>query len=363
MTSAASFSSDYYEARAKFRREAEAAGGRLEIITHPERGPDGLDLSTDVAAFGRSDAERFLVLISGTHGVEGFCGSGAQIDFLRRGEVSRLPADLAVLMIHAINPFGFAWLRRTNEHNIDLNRNWIDFTAPIPDNGGYDALHHAFCPPEWSEASRTAASQDVADYVKRQGSDAMIRAVTSGQYRHPTGLFYGGLEASWSRTTQIAIFERYLGGADAVGIIDYHTGLGPWGFAEQIITSGRDTDMFRRAAQWYGGALASVVDGTSASARVAGDGLSAAPALLPEAAVTAIALEFGTYPQPEMVVALQADAWLHAHGDLASEQGREIKRQVRTAFYPDTDEWKGMVAGQSLLVCRQAIAGLARSHG
>ena len=29
-------------------------------------------------------------------------------------------------MIHALNPFGFAHLRRANEDNVDLNRNFVD---------------------------------------------------------------------------------------------------------------------------------------------------------------------------------------------------------------------------------------------
>ena len=37
---------------------------------------------------------------------------------------------------------------------------------------------------------------------------------------------------------------------------------------------------------------------------------------------------------------------------------RNVASQMRTAFYGDADDWKGMVAGQSLLACKQAIAGL-----
>ena len=82
MNSAESFSATYDEARSRFLDAACAAGGALERIAHPERGPDGKDLSTDVAWWGPTDAERVLVLISGTHGVEGYCGSGAQLDWL-----------------------------------------------------------------------------------------------------------------------------------------------------------------------------------------------------------------------------------------------------------------------------------------
>jgi hypothetical protein len=110
MNSADSFSSDYATARGKFRDAAREAGGQLDSVGHPQPGPDGGDLSTDIAWFGPRSAPAVLVMISATHGVEGFCGSGAQIDWLRRGEASRLPKDVAVLMIHVVNPYGFAWL-------------------------------------------------------------------------------------------------------------------------------------------------------------------------------------------------------------------------------------------------------------
>jgi len=65
-------------------------------------------------------------------------------------------------------------------------------------------------------------------------------------------------------------------------------------------------------------------------------------------------------PVLAVLQALRADAWLHAHGDMASAQGQTIKQQLRDAFYGDADDWKGMVAGQSLLACRQALTGLQR---
>ena len=32
---------------------------------------------------------------------------------------------LRCVLLHALNPYGFAWLRRVNEHNVDLNRNFL----------------------------------------------------------------------------------------------------------------------------------------------------------------------------------------------------------------------------------------------
>jgi len=360
LNSADSFSADYSQARMKFRGAAAAAGGVLDAFQHPEKGPDGADLYTDVARFGAPGAKKMLVLISGTHGVEGFCGSGAQVDYLRRGEVASLPGDIGLLMIHAINPYGFAWLRRVTHENIDLNRNWVDFERPLPSNAGYEALSTAIVPEEWTDSSRAAAETVIAKYAARNGAVATNQAISGGQYSHPLGIFYGGAAPSWSRTTQSRIFADHLGHASAVAIIDYHTGLGPWGFAEQITTCSPDSAAFRRARNWYGAAIKSTVDGTAAAARLAGDGMTAATALLSHCAVTAIALEVGTVPREKTRLALRADAWLHAHGDLSSSQAAGIKNQIRAAYYGDADDWKGMVAGQSLLTCRQALAGLQR---
>jgi hypothetical protein len=358
MNSATGFSATYDQARTKFKDAAAAAGGTLEALAHPERGREGEALSTDVAWFGPRTAERVLVMIAGTHGVEGFCGSGAQIDWLARGEAARLSAGVAVLMIHGVNPYGFSWLRRVTQENVDLNRNWVDFAAPLPANRGYDELSEAICPAEWSEESRAASARTLGAYLASHGPANLQHALSGGQYNHPAGVFYGGLGPTWSRRTQTQIFEAYLGAAAKVAIIDYHTGLGPWGYGEQIVTEAPGSEGYLRAKAWWGAVIASPADGTSTSAPITGDGLAAAPRLLPRAQVTAMALEVGTLPLEEVFGAVRADAWLHAHGDLASPQGAAIKAQIRAAFYGDADDWKGMVAGQSLLAVRQAIAGL-----
>jgi hypothetical protein len=196
--------------------------------------------------------------------------------------------------------------------------------------------------------------------MAEQGPAAIQQALSGGQYNHPKGVFYGGDGPTWSRRTQTAIFETYLGGAGRIGIIDYHTGLGPWGYGEPIITDRVGSPGYRRARDWYGAAITSPSSGSSTSADIVGDGLAAAPQLLAHAEVTGMALEVGVQPLAEVMDALRADAWLHAYGEPASDRGRPIKAQIRAAFYGDADDWKGMVAGQSLLACKQAIAGL---HG
>ncbi|MGA0600554.1 M14 family metallopeptidase [Caulobacter sp. KR2-114] len=353
------FAADYQAARAMFQGAVAEADGSLDSVTHPERGPDGGELATDIAWFGPRDAEKVLVTLSGTHGVEGFCGSGAQVHWLRRAEHRRLPAGVAVMLVHAVNPYGFAWLRRVTEDNVDLNRNWIDFAGPLPANPAYDRLHDIFCPAEWGAEVQAHTAAELLRFAAEHGPAALQAAMSGGQFSHPDGVFFGGAGPTWSRRTQTEIYRAHLSKAAKVGIIDFHTGLGPWGFGEQIVVARPETADFARARSWYGSAITSPSAGTSTSADITGDGLSAAPQILSNAQVTGMALEVGTRPIADVTLALRADAWLHAHGDPTSPQAAPIKRQIRDAFYGDADDWKGMVAGQSMLVCRQAVAALA----
>src|SRR3981189_917357 len=86
------FSESYAEARPKFCSAAAAAGGSIRSWFNPKaHGPNGELLYLDTARFGAADAPNMLVLIAGTHGVEGHCGSGAEIARLRNGGAAQRP--------------------------------------------------------------------------------------------------------------------------------------------------------------------------------------------------------------------------------------------------------------------------------
>lgn len=352
------FSTDYSSARTRFREAAAAAGANLDSDLYPVAGPDGDELTTDVAWLGAPDASRVFVTVSGTHGVEGFCGSGAQVDWLERGEANRLPFDTSALLIHAINPFGFAWLRRVTHENIDLNRNWIDFDAPLPENPEYDELASNLCPTEWTDESRARTFASLQGYAAKHGFPALVQAVSGGQYRHADGLFYGGTQPSAARATLTRIFEQRLSHAQHIGVIDYHSGLGPFGYGEAIVIEPPGGAVCARARRWFGNAVTAVGTADSVSAKVAGGWTGAMPDLLPKASVTAIGLEFGTVDPLQVLAALRADNWLHEHGDVRGPESAGIKQAMLRAFYADSDVWRGMVLGQSLAACRQAVAGL-----
>ncbi len=359
MAGAAYFSSDYPEARRRFAEAAARAGARLTSYPHPRRGPGGEELATDVAWLGPQDAGRVLVTLSGTHGVEGFCGSGVQTGWFDSGLAGEQRDDIAFMAVHAINPHGFAWLRRVTEDNVDLNRNFVDFAGSLPGNPGYDELAEALCPPTWDDATVAATREVLAAYAEEHGPAGLQAAITNGQYTHAEGIFFGGTAPTWSHRRLKQIFAQHLSCAERVAVIDYHTGLGPRGHGERICPVAADSPVLARVRDWYGEDFTCPALGTSSATEIRGFNVIGMEEALPGAELTAIALEYGTLPTEEVKLALRADNWLHLHGDLQSAKGKAIKAQIREAFYQDADDWKEQIWERALETQRLALAGLA----
>jgi len=353
------FGADYSDARARFLGAAGDAGARITTYQHPLRGPQREQLFADLAWLGPQTASRLLVTMSATHGVEGFCGSGCQVATFRALGADALPADTALVQIHAINPHGFAWLRRVTEDNVDLNRNFVPHDGtPYPVNEGYEALADAILPTAWSGAPRAAADARLQSYGQQHGLARLQWALSGGQYSHPHGIFFGGHAPTWSNRTLAAIVRDHLSRARVLGMIDYHTGLGPYGTGEIIAALPLASAGAKRTRHVLGAEVTSPDDGSSSSAPLTGVNQPAIEAMLGGTTYFGCALEYGTWPVPDVLNALRGDAWLHAHGDLDSEEARTIKAAVRRAFYPDADDWRRMVWQRAEDVTRRCLRGL-----
>jgi len=355
------FSSTYADARRRFTEAAEAAGFTPERhINAKVKGPRGEDLSTEVVRIGPKDAENVIFVSSGTHGVEGFCGSGAQVGMLASGIHKELPPNTALVLIHAINPHGFAHERRVNEDNVDLNRNFRDHATPAPANKAYAEIHDLLIPDDWDGAARKAADDKILAYIDKRGERTFQAAVSTGQWEFPDGLFFGGKAPTWSNQLWRKLIRDHAGTAKRIVHLDFHTGLGAYGDCEVIFGPNKliREDLARARAWW--GKVTSTSDGDSVSADVQGVNPGAIAEEAPQAQVTAVALEYGVVPVMDTLGALRADHWLYSKGkgDLASPLGKQIKKQIRNAFYGETDDWKERVYAKGAEVLRQAFKGL-----
>jgi len=354
------FAQSYVEARDKFLSAARERGARVFRHVHPSvRGAQGEELSIDLALLGGEKAPALLLLSSGTHGVEGFCGSGCQVALLNDDafldEVDR--SGVSLLLLHALNPYGFSHLQRTNEDNADLNRNFVDFAAPWPDGGAYAEIHALLLPSTWPPAEENEAKLEA--WADRHGAKAFQAAVSGGQYAFPDGMFYGGGSPSWSNLSLRAALRGQAASRSRLGWIDFHTGLGPRGHGEKIYAGRDDAAEIARAKACWGAEVTSFFDGSSTSARVSGVICNAAYDECPRTELTPMALEYGTYPLEHTLQALRAGHWLRNHPEAPPEQQAKIKRALRDTFYIDADDWKTTVYEQARAACLQAVTSLA----
>ena len=354
------FSSSYSEARLKFVAAARSAKAELDSYRLTGRaGPDNEDLTVDVAKIGPKDARNMLLVISGTHGVEGFCGSGCQVGYFNDRLFEVLPPHTGATLVHALNPFGFAWLRRVNEDNVDLNRNFQDFAKPLPSSPEYDRLHKLLVPDDWDGPKRREADAALMKYIADNGVKAVQAAVSGGQYSHADGLFYGGKEASWSNRTFRQILSDHIPPeTEKLAVLDLHTGLGPPGYGEPIYFGASNEDL-ERAIRWYGPSVRSPAKGDSVSAKLTGTLADAIRLAFPHAQTIYIALEYGTVPVMDVLAALRVDNWLHATPNRQSSLTQSIKDQIRAAFYMDASYWKAAVYGRFADFVLRASRGLA----
>lgn len=353
------FAQSYAAARDLFLAAAEAADLDVESHAHPLLGRDGETLAMDVVREGPRDAAGLLILSSACHGVEGFCGSGVQVALLRDPAWHRAVADsgVAVLYVHGLNPYGFSWWRRVTQENVDLNRNFHDFTKPLPSNPAYDEIAALLVPSRWPPAPEVDAA--LQRFIAERGLRAFQTAISSGQYDHPEGLFFGGRNPTWSHVTLRHVLQDHGRRCTRLGWIDLHTGLGPNGVGERIFACRDDAAALRRARAWWGPDVTSIYDGSSTSPLLKGLMWIVAYEECPQAEYTGIALEYGTMPLTEVMDALRADQWLENHPEVGAPQRESIKRRLRDAFYTDTDAWKARVLEQAFDAARQGLAGLA----
>ena len=363
MNLVSAFSASYAAARVKFLEAAATAGAQIESHVHPLKGREGEVLAMDVALLGAADAQQLLIVSSACHGVEGFCGSGVQVFALYDQEWLQAAASqgVAVLYIHALNPHGFSHIRRVTQENVDLNRNFHDYGQGLPANLAYRDLHALLLPQTWPPD--VANEEAIAAAIASKGMAYFQAAVTQGQHEFADGLFYGGIAPTWSNRTVRQVLQQHARRASRLAWIDLHTGLGPSGLGERIFACRDDAAALQRARQWWSGGgatpITSFYDGSSSSAKLTGLMWNSAYEECPQAQYTAIAMEYGTLPLPDMILALRAEHWLHNHPEAPADLARRIKQQMRDAFYVDTDAWKGQIISQARQSMFQAAAGLS----
>ena len=353
------FSSDYSTARDRFRQAASRLGWSVEAHPIAAAGPRGEELTIDVAASSTGDPERVVVVSSGVHGVEGFFGSAVQVALLEEWAAAG-PPPVTCLFLHSLNPYGFAWLRRVDENNVDPNRNFL------LDDERFEGAHERyaqldpFLNPRRPSSLWEPFTLKALPLVVRYGVPALRQAIAEGQYEYPRGLFFGGAEPSQSQRLLADHFPRWLHGSRSVVHLDFHTGLGARGECKLLIDYTLDDRQRRRLTEWFGGSSfeTSNSSGIPYTAR-GGLGRWCMSRTLAPDYLFAYA-EFGTYRPVQVLAGLRAENQAHHWDTPDSPATRRAKERLKELFCPADEEWRSRVLERGRDIVRRTLQELPR---
>lgn len=352
------YSQSYDEARERFAAASRAVNAR--IASYPITA--AADLLIDVAIFGAADAPT-LVISSGLHGIEGFFGSAVQLALLQRLARAQTPPRLRYVLIHALNPYGFRELRRVNEDNIDLNRNFLAEAADYHGAPrGYAELNAFLNPP--SRPTRLEPFRlRAAWHIWRRGLQTLKNAVAGGQYDYPRGLFYGGKSASASAEIVKQYCDAWLDNAQQVLHIDLHTGLGEYAMPTLLLNETTTSPYYG----WYTHAFGA--DQVEPLTRAHGTAYKASGVFghwmqqhFGSLTYRYVGAEFGTYPIVRVLAALRAENRAHHYCEPNDPALTRSKLALLECFCPSAPAWRRDALESALhIIDRGSTALLAPS--
>lgn len=358
------FSNSYAEGRSRFLNACRLAGAEVQSHTHPHlHGPAGEALAIDSAWVGQPDARNILLVSCGTHGLEAAAGAATILQWLETHGPESLGSGTAILFVHAVNPYGWAYARRGNEDGIDLNRNFIDHSAQHPQNAAYSELHPLIMKTSAAQQSLVEFSKGFQEFCEVRSNSYALNGITSGQYQHKNGLSFGGHGPSWSRQVLESVIRTHFVSTQKILHIDWHTGIGSFAQPFFILDDGPSSEAYRLASRWWPSHTIHcddvVADASIQYHGLLSEGLKAELARHSRAQMISVTIEWGTYEVDRMLEALIIDNWLaHRSSESDPEFAHEAQARLKQLFSPSDTVWRQSVLSKSQDIYREALAAL-----
>ena len=354
-----SFSSSYGEARGKFLAAARDAKARIHSYGRDDvRGKEGESLACDVAVLGPDDAERAAIVITGTHGVECFGPSAILHHWLRLSRSQVEIGDAKIVLVHALNSWGFSHKTRTTENNVDLNRNCMARDDRYDrQNASYDKLVPYLHTDAFAADENLRAYRAYKSYLDQHGWH-IENEMLEGQSHRPDGMFYTGKGPEWANRTFRTIVHEHLGAATTIGFIDWHTGVGSYGEVVYLIFDDRGSSEHEAAAGWWG---STEVDRSAFAAGAVPNyrGLVCRVIRqeLPAPRIAGAVVEFGTADAYTMFRSDRLDRWLwfDGHRDEQYDQFREDYKDINC---PRDVAWRRLALSHGPMIIDRLVNGV-----
>ena len=220
-------------------------GVEVEVSEHAIDESDDLYID-NIYLPASEENKNLIVLTTGVHGMEGYIGSVMLDVFFEEIYPTLNTETTGILIVANVNPYGMKYMRRYNENNVDLNRNfifdWDNFDKTS--NKDYPEVKE-FLQPEgkignalWHEAGFYLS---LAKEAITKGTDKVSDALLTGQYEYANGVYYGGNGDEKSTAYLKGVFNDCLDGEyENIVHIDIHSGYGPR-YNMVIFNSGYET--------------------------------------------------------------------------------------------------------------------------
>lgn len=347
---------DYIEAREQFESLAQAAGLTLEShdsgLYGPQHNGEKCRLTTDVAVWEGRGAPHTLLITTGLHGVEGYFGSAVLNRLLGFGR-EQLP-ECRCVFIHALNPYGYAYDRRFNEENVDLNRNFLlddeYYIGSPPMYAELDPLLNPCQPPSSFDGFLPRA----IGYVARRGVTKLQRAVAEGQHDFPYGLFFGGKQPAWTNKFMREQLPRLLGNSSRVTHVDFHTGLGKWASWQLLLDVAPTVGQRDWLSDVVGESGFLCADSESAHYRARGSLGRWVVSQQLASDYLYLCAEFGTYSPIKVLSALRRENQAHRTVEEGSDLWQKEKQRLREVFCPANAAWRELSVDNAMNLIRAA---------
>jgi hypothetical protein len=247
-----------------------------------------------------------------------------------------------------------SWLRRYNESNVDLNRNFLSAEQDWRETPeSYHELNGFLNPPK--PPSRDLFLIRAVYHLLRLKQAEFRQAVASGQHAYPKGLFFSGHKLEEGPSLYRTWLQESFNDVEQLFVIDVHTGLGDFG-QESLFHKIRGTET-RVLSQALGKPLPEDFPKSDVVGyRFKGGHCDVFSELFPEKEVNFLTQEFGTYSNLKVLKALRAENQYHHYGE--KRLTHWSKRNLKEAFCPDSDNWRTDILSKGVELAQQVAAYL-----
>jgi hypothetical protein len=364
------FHETYDENREQFRRLAASLQREfsdVEISKCIVKSEVDSDLTIDAVYIpARNEAKKLIIMTSGVHGMEGFTGSAVQQYFMTEVLDGEVLQNMGVLLIHAINPYGFKYQRRVSENNVDMNRNFnINKDLFTKKNEGYANIYHFLNPQRKVTAgyfSNSLFFLKSSYMITKYSMRALRQATVQGQYEFSKGIFYGGNDFEPQKEWLERLISEKTNDYEFVFVIDIHTGLGERGklqylpgYVQELNSKTLLDTMFRGHTIEWPNTGKEFYLATGFFRQYVGSLVSA------DKKYIRIAFEYGTLNSQSIIGSIGSlhnmileNQGFH-HGYENSQTENLVKYRFREMFFPSSEIWRSQIMKQTSEILPELI--------